>query len=129
MLTTSLAGSETKYVWLQARVLKSGNLHIQGPGKIVNREYGMSTTIDYYKFGIELMEYFKKLEHLIFSYSKDSKKIYFPLQATFYNGGVDIHFQIKSQFSLGKEYGTSFTIKTEKLPLDLIKFLKLELNS
>jgi len=128
MLTNSLAGSETKYVCLQARVLKNGNLHIQGLGMSVNRSYGMSATIDYSYFIFALMEYFKKLDYNLLS-CVDSPKKYFPLRATFYNGGTEIHFQIKSQITLGKEYGTSFTLKTTDLPLELIKFLKLELNS
>jgi hypothetical protein len=129
MLTNSLAGSKTKYVELMMRIKEDGNIKIQAEGKKVNRDYGVSCTIEKDRFDSLLKDYFKTLAYSIKSVAENSNKFYHSARATFYNNGHDIHFQIKSPIIHNREYGASFSIPTLNLPSDLIGFLKLELYS
>ena len=133
MLLKSMAGSETKYVALQARVTKSGKLHFQGIGKEVNRPYGVSFTLKEnlgfaLKENLDSFNYLQTLKTEYLSKHSGSSKLYFPIQATFYENGTLIHFQITGP-KLNRDYGASFSIPTEEFPSDFIGFLKLELFS
>lgn len=118
---SSLAGTGRTYVQLQARVYRMKTdgrreLHIQGRGPEVNRDYGVAETV-----ALEdkaLRRWLKDVDASNESLA-GTEAVYFELQARRYPGDV-IHFQVRGTDDEGdtfnRSYGAMFELPVAAVP-------------
>ncbi|MCK5021177.1 MAG: hypothetical protein KAS32_29475 [Candidatus Peribacteraceae bacterium] len=125
MLTKSLAGTGKDYVVLQAAPYDGNDIHVQGSGHDINREYGVAVT---FPVSEDLHEFIGEYGSLFTKSLAATGRNYCKLQATFREGGKVIHFQLAADANCNRSYGMAFQVNSEDLP-ELADFIQAELES
>lgn len=100
----SLASNENDYVAVQVRAAGPNQLHIQGAGPSINRNYGVSATVT---APSELVSWFEGHTGAKQKSLAGTGQGYTPAQATIRDESV--HFQVGGSY-LNRSYGAAFDI-------------------
>ncbi len=115
----SLAGTDKKdYRPVQLAIREDRNIHIQGVGTNINRDYGVAADASVSK-NSELAAYLGLRLALVPSQATGLARLYVPAQAAV--RGNRVHFQFESK-EANREYGAAFDIPKSEVP-ELATFL------
>lgn len=124
MIDESLNGSGEQMVVLQGALYNNGaDLHIQGKGYNINRDYGVAVTFPISKGLSKWIG--SDVDHPHSSMAGTGRKYVSVLATVNYDEGV-VHFQVEGNYQCNRDYGAAFQVSVDEIP-ELADFIDEEL--